>query len=73
MSAARRDERQAREEWDVFDAEGRYLGPVSLPPELAGLSVHRVTAEHVYGTLRGELDETYVVRARIVRGGEGRP
>lgn len=54
-----------RSGWDIFDSEGRYLGPVSVPPELEGLAVLSVTADHVYGTLRGELDEVYVVRARI--------
>lgn len=58
-----------RRAWDVFDPDGRYLGEVSADVDLSALTVHAITDDAVYGVLRGELDEPYVVRLAIVRGG----
>lgn len=55
--------------WDVFDRDGRYLGAVSTEVDLDRLNVQRITADAVYGVFRGELDEPYVVRLAIVKGG----
>jgi hypothetical protein len=55
--------------WDVFDPRGRYLGEVETEVELAALSVHAITADAVYGVLTGELDEPYVVRLALEKGG----
>lgn len=48
--------------WDVFEADGRYLGQVELP---FGFTLHVMRGEHVWGVLRDELDVQSVVRARI--------
>ena len=55
--------------WDVFDAEGRYLGVVEFPPNFAAITFN---GDAVYGVLRDELDVQYVARFRVVRkGAEG--
>lgn len=48
--------------YDVFDPDGTYLGQVRMP-ERVSLAAHRGT--EVWGTLRGEFDEVYVVRYRL--------
>jgi hypothetical protein len=48
--------------WDVFEADGHYLGQVELP---FGFTLHVMRGEHVWGVLRDELDVQSVVRARI--------
>ena len=55
----------ASSQWDVFDPLGRFLGQVTMPP---GFVPHVFAEESIYGVLRGELDEDYLVRLRIVRG-----
>ena len=50
-------------EWDVFDAEGRFLGVVSMPRRFAP-RVFR--DDKVYGVWRDELDVQYVMRLRVV-------
>ncbi|NIM51868.1 MAG: hypothetical protein GTO22_21930 [Gemmatimonadales bacterium] len=56
-------------EWDVFDAEGRFLGVVSMPKRFAP-RVFR--DDKIYGVWRDELDVQYVMRLRVVMpsGGE---
>lgn len=54
--------------WDVFDPEGRYLGPIATDVDLGSLTVQEITADAVYGVLRGKLDEPRVVRLAIVKG-----
>ena len=49
--------------WDVFDAQGRYLGIVTMPRRFAP-RVFR--GEDVYGVWRDELDVQYVLRLRII-------
>jgi len=48
--------------YDVFEPDGTYLGQVHMPQRV-GLAAHRGT--EVWGTLRGELDEEYLVRYRL--------
>lgn len=56
-------------EWDVFDAGGRFLGVVTMPPRFTAV-VFR--GESVYGVWRDDLDVQYVLRLRIVgRSGVG--
>jgi hypothetical protein len=50
-------------QWDVFDADGRLLGMLQLPPRFQPL---RVAGEHIYGVLRDELDVQHVARLRVV-------
>lgn len=50
---------------DVFEADGRYLGRLGIP---AGFRPTRITADHVYGVWRDELDVSHARRYRIVRG-----
>ncbi len=50
-------------EWDVFDAEGRYLGIVEMPFHFQPLGFHGDT---VYGVWRDELDVQYVRILRIM-------
>ncbi len=57
--------------FDVFDAHGRYLGPVELPFPLY-TSVPPVFRDgRLYAVTRDELDVPYVVRARIVGSEQG--
>jgi hypothetical protein len=51
-------------DWDVFDADGRYLGVVTMPPRFQPRSFDD---GHIYGVWRDELDVQYVMRLRIVR------
>ena len=51
-------------EWDVFDAEGRYLGVVTLPDRFA--PVH-VDGDHLYGVWANELDVQFVMRLLVER------
>ena len=51
-------------DWDVFDAEGRYLGVVTLP---AGFDPGQFRGDAVYGIWRDTLGVEYVKRLRIVR------
>ena len=49
-------------DWDVFDAEGRYLGVVSMPDRFAP-KIFR--GDKIYGLWRDDLNVDYVVRLRI--------
>jgi hypothetical protein len=48
--------------YDVFDAEGRFLGEVRFPERF---TPHLLRAGYVWGVHRGDLDEEYVVRLLI--------
>jgi hypothetical protein len=50
--------------WDVFDAEGRYLGVVTFPERFDAV---RFRGDAVYGMWRDTLGVEYVKRLRIVR------
>ncbi|MCG6955093.1 MAG: hypothetical protein LJF04_03800 [Gemmatimonadetes bacterium] len=58
----------ATQDWDVFDAEGRYLGVVTMPPRFTP-SVFR--GDEIYGVALDEVGVSYVVRLRVVRTGRG--
>ncbi len=49
--------------WDVFDAQGRYLGVVTMPPKFAP---RLIRGNQIYGVWRDELDVQYVTRLRII-------
>jgi hypothetical protein len=49
--------------YDVFEPDGRYLGPVAVPINAA---VRYMRGNHVWGTIRGDSDEQYIVRWRLV-------
>ena len=54
--------------FDLFDAEGRYLGALRLPFSLRWLVPVPIVREGVlYGVTHDELDVPYLVRARIVK------
>ena len=53
-------------EWEVLDAEGRYLGVVTLPDRFNPL---KVRGDELFGLWRNELDVQYVMRVRIHRAG----
>jgi len=57
-------------QWDVFDGEGRFLGEVAMPDTFVP---HAFVGEKIYGVVRGDLDEQYVVRLGVVRPSVGRP
>jgi hypothetical protein len=57
--------RLASPTWDVFDAEGRYLGPVDFPPRFSPLAVH---GSALYGRWLDDLDRPYVMKLEIVEG-----
>jgi hypothetical protein len=50
-------------DWDVFDAEGRFLGVVSMPQRFAP---RLIRDDFIYGVWRDELDVQYVIRLKIV-------
>lgn len=50
--------------WDVFDADGRFLGPIELPTRYTPM-VWR--ADAVYGRWRDDLDVPYVQKLNLVR------
>lgn len=50
--------------WDVFDADGRYLGVVEFPANFAFMTFD---GDVVYGVLRDEDDVQYVARLRVAR------
>jgi len=54
--------------WDVFDADGRFLGVITMPSRL---SLQVIRGDKVYGIMRDSLDVEYAVRLRIV-GDAGR-
>jgi hypothetical protein len=53
-------------EWEVLDAEGRYLGVVTLPDRFNPL---KVRGDELFGIWRNELDVQYVMRVRVHRAG----
>ena len=53
-------------EWWVFDPMGAPLARTLLPIDLR---VMHISDEHVWGTVRDELDVDYIVRYRLVKGG----
>ncbi|MGH7447427.1 MAG: hypothetical protein ACRELT_07690 [Longimicrobiales bacterium] len=50
--------------WWVLDDRGNRVARVLIP---TGLNVLRASADHVWGTQRGEFDEQYVVRMRVLK------
>jgi len=64
--------------FDMFEADGTYLGPVQIPPR-TNISVFSKTT--LWGVRRGDLDEQYAVRLRVgdprqlleTSGGRDRP
>jgi hypothetical protein len=50
--------------WSVFDPEWRFVSDVKLPLRL---TIHRITADHLYGELEDELEVPYVKRYAIRR------
>lgn len=53
--------------FDVFDAEGRYLGAVHMPFPLSASPFPILRNGALYGIVRDEMDVTYVVRARVLK------
>ena len=51
-------------EWEILDAEGRYMGVVTLPEKFRPVNVKD---DHIYGVWSDELDVQYVVRLRVNR------
>ena len=52
-------------EWEVYDAEGRYLGVVALPDRFTPFTVH---GDLWYGVQRDDFDVQYVVALRVGAG-----
>jgi hypothetical protein len=48
--------------WDVFDAEGRYLGALELPDRFTPM---RIKGDRVWGVWRDDLDVQHVLRLRV--------
>jgi hypothetical protein len=51
--------------WDVFDAEGRFLGTVRMPDRFTPFFFAREPANALYGIQRDELDVQYVARLSL--------
>jgi hypothetical protein len=56
--------------WDVFDADGQYLGLVRAPE---GARLQAASGDTVWGYEIGDLDETWVLAYRLVRDGREAP
>lgn len=54
-------------EWDVFDADGRFLGTVTMPPRF---SPRTIVGDKIYGLWRDELEVHYAVCLGIVGVGK---
>jgi hypothetical protein len=54
-------------DWEVFDADGHYLGVVPMPTRF---TPRVFLGDRIYGVARDELDVQYVVRLRIRYGGD---
>ena len=52
-------------DWDIFSANGRFVGSVRLPVRFRPMAVSETS---VVGVQRDEFDVEYVVRYRVVRG-----
>jgi hypothetical protein len=50
-------------DWDIFDADGRYLGVLRLPSRY---NLMRVEGEQLYGVWRDDLDVQHVMRLRLI-------
>ncbi len=50
--------------WDIFDQDWRYVTQIELPRRL---TIHRITADHLYGELEDEFEVPYVKRYAIRR------
>jgi hypothetical protein len=57
--------------FDVFEADGRYLGRVSAPEDLQAYPRPVFGPDHVWATVRDDLGVQYLVRYRIAAAGEG--
>ena len=53
-------------DWDVFDADGRFLGTVQFPE---GFRAFAFREGAIYGAWQDEIGVPYVVRFRLTRGG----
>lgn len=54
--------------FDVFDSEGRYLGPVAVPPSFRTEPAPIIRGDHAWAITRDELDVPRIVRFRIEMG-----
>ena len=54
------------EAWDVFEADGSYLGRVSMPPRA---TIRAMRGDTVWGVATDDDDVPYIVRWRIVHAG----
>lgn len=52
--------------WDVFDADGRYLGGVEMPPRF---QPRLFVKDLIYGVWRDDIDVQYIVRLRLNTAG----
>ena len=59
--------------FDVFDVDGTYLGQVEAPRGFARSPRPAIEGDRMWAVVRDELDVPYVVRFRIVTGGEELP
>lgn len=55
-------------EWDVFGADGRYLGTIDLPARFSPMAW---TSDAVYGRWMDDLDRSLVVKLAMERGAGG--
>ena len=51
-------------EWEVFDAEGRFLGVVTMPDRFRPVNTD---GDQIYGVYRDELDVQYIMRLQVNR------
>jgi hypothetical protein len=50
-------------DWDVFDADGRFLGIVSMPPRF---QPRHFVGDRIFGVWRNELDVQFAMQLRVV-------
>jgi hypothetical protein len=71
VAATTRDRSDEGYVFDVFDPEGRYLGPLRLPFRLSTYPPPVIRNGVVLGVTQDELEVPFVVRARILKGEGG--
>lgn len=53
--------------YEVFDANGRFLGEVNAPPALARMNIRRISGDHIYAVDEDSLGVNYVVVFRVLK------
>jgi hypothetical protein len=70
VEVATNGETNATSTFDVFDQQGRYMGPVRFPFQPKSYPRPIVRQGMLYAVTLNDLDVAFVVRAEIAKGGK---